>query len=152
MKPPPQTNPAPILHNGTMPFSMDRHFANHLKSDGERPVPSISLFTSPFCAPGFSRGRSIIKWQTVSREVSGRRVRSAPRLQSSQSPGPSCIPCSHLSEYNPPLTTPRPAWVTYPRFRRCGASSEGEYADLPHLRLYHCTFSPLFQNSLTFPA
>lgn len=63
---------------------------------------------------------------------------------------PSYIPGSHLYEYNPPLTTPRPARVAYPRFRRCGASSEGACADLPHLRFYHCAF-PLFQSSLTFP-
>jgi len=69
-----------------------------------------SLFLNNFFPPPSSpqmRAGVSATWQTMSREVSGR-VRSAPRLQSSQWPGPSCIPGSHLYEYNPPLTTPSP--------------------------------------------
>ena len=58
-------------------------------------------------------------------------------------PAPPASPAVISTNAIPPLTTPRSIGITYPRFRRCGASSEGACADLPHLRLYHCAFPPL---------
>jgi len=104
-----------------------------------------SLFLNNFFPPPSSpqmRAGVSATWQNMSREVSGR-VRSAPRLQSTQPPAPPPSPAVISTNTIPPLTTPRSIGITYPRFRRCGASSEGEYADLPHLRLYHCAFPPL---------